>query len=83
MEQWTSTDGDAASARRALDALPRIRPLLPSASDSVEADYYQVLAKTMLDDVEGACRDARALLPRAEAAQFLVSSVRVVVTNCP
>ena len=83
VERWTSASGDAASARRALDAIPRIRPLLPTAADSVEADYYQVLARTMLDDVAGACRDARALLPRARAAQFLVSSVQVVVTNCP
>lgn len=81
--RWTDVaEGNEASARRALDAIPVLLPKLTSAADSVEADYYAAQASFLLGDVEGTCRRAHALLPRAESAQFLVDAVRAMVSAC-
>lgn len=82
--EWTDvTQGDEASARRAADEIPRLLPRLATAADSVEASYYSAQASYLLGDMEATCSQARALVPRAEAAGFLVDAVRAMAGACP
>lgn len=82
--QWTDpASGNEASARRALDAIPKLLPQLQTAADSVEARYYGVAASITVGQLEEACRDARALLPDARRAQYFVPAIEAVVNGCP
>ena len=82
--EWTDVvQGDRASAQRAVDQIPQLLPRLTTAVDSVEAAYYAAQASYLLDDMEGTCRQARALVPRAEAVGFLVEAVRAMANACP
>jgi len=82
--EWTDVvQGDRASAQRAVDQIPLLLPRLTTAVDSVEAAYYAAQASYLLDDMEGTCRQARALVPRAEAVGFLVEAVRAMASACP
>jgi hypothetical protein len=82
--EWAHPErGTEATAQRALDALPRLRPLLTSVEDGIEADYYAATAAGMLGRTDEMCRALRVLGPRAQRANFMAAAVREALTLCP
>jgi hypothetical protein len=80
LNEWSRSP---ATARQAIDALPALRRDLPTAGDSVEADYYGLYARITLGAGLELCGDLRALHRRASRAGHFADAVATLLQSCP